>query len=139
MLRIKVRNSMQLTERVRIYPTPEQEDVLWYLSERCRLIYNFALAEREREWILNNLRADFEVFPWGKPYYEVDMKKQQNDLPKIKEKYPKYKAVYSKVLQMAIRTLNADYSSFFELIRNEDTNTHTPGFKGKDHFTTMMY
>ncbi|MCX9029698.1 MAG: helix-turn-helix domain-containing protein, partial [Candidatus Methanoperedens sp.] len=101
---------MQLTERVRIYPTQEQEDVLWYLSEQCRLIYNFALAERRKEWILNNLRADFEVFPWGKPYYSVGYKKQQNDLPKTKEKYPKYKAVYSKVLQMAIRTLNADYN-----------------------------
>lgn len=98
---------MQLTERVRIYPTPEQENVLWCLSEQCRLIYNFALAERRKEWMLNNLRADF--------------------------------GVVSKVLQMAIRTLNHDYKSFFELRRNGDTNAHPPGFKGKDHFTTMMY
>ena len=68
---------MQLTEKVRIYPTSIQEEVLWYLSEQCRLIYNFALAERREEWILNNLRADFGVFPWGKPYYNVDYKKQQ--------------------------------------------------------------
>jgi len=130
---------MQLTERIRIYPTPEQETVLWHLSDLVRLIYNFALAERRKEWILNNLRADFEVFPWGKTYYEIGMKKQQNDLPKIKEKFPKYKAVYSKVLQMAIRTLDADYSSFFELRKNGDPNAHPPGFKGKDYFTTMMY
>lgn len=130
---------MQLTERIRIYPTKEQEEVLWYLSEQCRLIYNFACAERRKEWTLNNIRADFDVFPWGKPYYEVDLKKQQNDLPNIKKKYPKYKAVYSKVLQMAIRTLDADYSSFFELRKNGDPNAHPPGFKGKDHFTTMMY
>jgi len=130
---------MQLTERVRIYPTPEQENVLWCLSEQCRLIYNFALAERRKEWMLNNLRADFGVVPWGKQYYSVDYKKQQNDLPKTKEKYPSYKIVYSKVLQMAIRTLNHDYKSFFELRRNGDTNAHPPGFKGKDHFTTMMY
>ena len=84
---------MQLTEKVRIYPTFEQEEVLWSLSEQCRLIYNFALAERRKEWMLNNLRADFEVFPWGKAYYSVGYKKQQNDLPKIKEKYPKYKVV----------------------------------------------
>jgi putative transposase len=130
---------MRLTEKIRIYPTPEQEEVLWHLSEQCRLIYNFALAERRKEWILNNFRADFEVFPWGKPYYEVGYKKQQNDLPKIKEKYPKYNVVYSKVLQMAIRTLNADYSSFFEQRKKGDTNAHSPGFKGKNHFTTMMY
>ena len=47
--------------------------------------------------------------------------------------------VYSKVLQMTIRTLNADYNSFFEQRKNGDTNAHPPGFKGKDHFTTMMY
>ncbi|MCX9088762.1 MAG: transposase, partial [Candidatus Methanoperedens sp.] len=130
---------MQLTERLRIYPTFEQEEVLWSLSEQCRLIYNFALAQRKKEWTLNNLRDDLGVFPWGKPYYSVDYKKQQNDLPKIKEKYPKYKVVYSKVLQMTIRTLNADYNSFFEQRKNGDTNAHPPGFKGKDHFTTMMY
>ena len=130
---------MQLTEKVRIYPTPEQENVLWHLSNLCRLIYNFALAERRKEWMLNNLRTDFEVFPWGKTYYGVGLKKQQNDLPKIKEKYPKYKVVYSKVLQMVVRTLNADYSSFFEQRNNGDTNAHPPGFKGKEYFTTMMY
>ena len=88
---------MQLTERVRIYPTLEQEEVLWSLSEQCRLIDNFALAERKKEWMLNNLRDESGVFPWGKPYYSVDYKKQQNDLPKIKENYPKFKVVYAKV------------------------------------------
>src|SRR5659263_757386 len=72
-------------------------------------------------------------------YKRQDLKKQQNDVPTIKEKYPKYKMAYSKVLQMAIRTLDADYSSFFELRKNGDPNAHPPGFKGKDHFTTMMY
>ena len=40
---------------------------------------------------------------------------------------------------MAIRTLNADYNSFFEQRKNGDLNAHPPGFKGKDHFTTMVY
>ncbi len=130
---------MQLTKKIRVFPTPDQEEVLCYLSERCRLLYNFALAERRKEWELNNLKDDFDVFPWGKTSYSVDYKKQQNDLPNLKEKYPKYKAVYSKVLQMAIRTLNADYNSFFEQRKNGDTNAHPPGFKGKEHFTTMIH
>ncbi|HEY9247358.1 MAG TPA: helix-turn-helix domain-containing protein [Candidatus Methanoperedens sp.] len=58
---------MQLTEKIRIYPAPEQEEVLWHLSEQCRFIYNFALAERNRKWELNNLRFRFQVFQWGKP------------------------------------------------------------------------
>ncbi|CAG0960025.1 hypothetical protein METP3_00770 [Methanosarcinales archaeon] len=130
---------MQLTKKIRVFPTPDQEEVLCYLSERCRLLYNFALAERRKEWELNNLKDDFDVFPWRKTSYSVDYKKQQNDLPNLKEKYPKYKAVYSKVLQMAIRTLNADYNSFFEQRKNGDTNAHPPGFKGKEHFTTMIH
>lgn len=130
---------MQLTKKIRIHPTPEQEEVLWYLSEQCRLIYNFALAERRKEWELKNLREDFEVFPWGKTYYSVGYNKQQNDLPKIKEKYPRYSYVHSKVLQMTLRTLNADYRSFFALRAGGDTDAMPPGFKGKNHFTTMMY
>lgn len=130
---------MQLTKKVRIFPTKEQEEVLWHLSEQCRLIYNFALAERRKEWELNALRDDFDVFPWGKPYYSVGYNKQQNDLPDIKEKYPRYGSVHSKVLQMTLRTLNANYSSFFALRRNGDTEAMPPGFKGKKYFTTMIY
>jgi hypothetical protein len=41
---------MQLTSKIRIYPTAEQEGVLWTLSEQCRLIYNFALSDRKMEY-----------------------------------------------------------------------------------------
>jgi putative transposase len=130
---------MQLTKKIRIFPTLEQEEVLWHLSEQCRLLYNFALAERRKEWELNNLRDDFEVFPWGKPYYSIGYNKQQNDLPKIKEKYPGYSCVHSKVLQMTLRTLNTDYSSFFSLRTHGDAKAKPPGFKGKKYFTTMTH
>ncbi|MBP1910597.1 helix-turn-helix domain-containing protein [Methanolobus bombayensis] len=38
---------MQLTLPIKIQSTPEQESVLWDLSEKCRLIYNFGLKERQ--------------------------------------------------------------------------------------------
>lgn len=65
---------MQLTQKIRIEPSPSQEIVLNALSEKCRLIYNFALKER--------IEA-----------YEHDIKgvnyiKQQNDLPKLKQQFP---------------------------------------------------
>ena len=41
---------MQLTKKVRIYPTEEQINVLWELSEKCRVIYNLALADRKDAW-----------------------------------------------------------------------------------------
>lgn len=115
---------MQLTQKIRIPPTPEQEDVLWKLSERCRLLYNLALAERIEAW---------------KRGKRVGYCKQQNDLPKIKRKYPEYGWVYSKVLQMVLRQLDADYRSFFALWRNGHKEARPPRFKGRGYFVTMLY
>ncbi|MFX1566104.1 MAG: helix-turn-helix domain-containing protein [Promethearchaeota archaeon] len=86
------------TKKIRISPTAEQKQVLWDLSEKCRLIYNFALAERKQNRELNRLK------PQEKRTY-ITYTKQQNDLPKVKEKYPEYAWVFSKVLQMTFRHL----------------------------------
>jgi len=115
---------VKLSQKIRIFPTPEQEEVLWKLSERCRLIYNFALAERIEAW---------------KKGKKISYRKQQNKLPKLKEQYPAYTWVYSKVLQMILRQLDADYKSFFALWRKGDKSARPPRFKGKKHFTTMIY
>ncbi|MGC8710033.1 MAG: helix-turn-helix domain-containing protein [Candidatus Micrarchaeia archaeon] len=61
---------MQLAERIEIKPTNAQEQVLAEISEKCRLLYNHALAER--------LKAMEE----GKQISYLD---QQNSLPRIKE------------------------------------------------------
>jgi len=39
---------MQLTQQIKIDVNPDKKDVLWKLSEKCRLIYNFALDERKK-------------------------------------------------------------------------------------------
>ena len=65
--------------------------------------------------------------------------KQQNDLPEIKEKYPEYEWVYSKVLQMTLRKLDANYKSFFALWGNGDKKARPPKFKSKKYFTTLCY
>jgi len=39
---------------------------------------------------------------------------QQNALPDLKNRYPEYQWVYSKVLQSVLRTLDADYKSVAE-------------------------
>jgi len=116
---------MQLTQKIRIFPTSGQEVVLLDLSEKCRLIYNFALSER-REAYVNEVDG-------------INCIKQQNDLPKIKEEYPEYKMVFSKVLQYTLRTLDADYKSFIALRKSGDEDANPPHFKGKKYFTTMCY
>ena len=123
---------MQLTQQIKIKPTDKQTDVLWELSERCRLCYNFALTERMDNWESNKDK------PKDQGIY-VGYIKQQNDLPEIKEKYPEYGWVYSKVLQYALRTLDADYKSFFSLWKKGDVNAQPPRYKGKKYFTTMTY
>ena len=115
---------MQLTQKIRIFPTPEQEKVLWKLSERCRLLYNFALAERIDAW---------------KQGRRVNYRKQQNDLPEVKRKYPEYGWVYSKVLQMVLRQLDADYKSFFALWKNGRKDARPPRFKSRGYFVVMLY
>jgi putative transposase len=89
---------MQLTEKVKLEVSKEQEQLLWVLSEKCRLIYNFALKERK------------EGYKYG---HKIGYRQQQNDLVKIKEKYTEYNWVYSKVLQHTLRMLESDYRSFF--------------------------
>ncbi|MDP2908919.1 MAG: helix-turn-helix domain-containing protein, partial [Nanoarchaeota archaeon] len=116
---------MQLTQQIKIKPTEKQEDVLWKLSEKCRLLYNFALQERKEAFNKNRKHI---------PYL-----KQQNDLPEIKKEFPEYCWVYSKVLQYTLRSLDADYKSFFALWKKGDKKARLPNFKGKKYFTTIVF
>ncbi len=115
---------MHLTLPVKIEIAPEQESVLWDLSEKCRLIYNFGLSERQDAYKNKNT---------------ISYVKQQNKLPELKKQFPDYKWVYSKVLQGILKCLDNDYKSFFNLRKNKDVKARTPGFKGKKYFTTMIY
>lgn len=116
---------MQLTRKIRIYPTAEQEAVLWELSEINRKLYNRALNERR------------EAYAAG--VTGVNYIKQQNDLPGLKQEWPELRFVNAKVLQMTLKTLDANYKSFFELRKNGDEDANPPGFKGRHYFTTMKH
>jgi putative transposase len=116
---------MQLTQQIRIEPTKEQESVLSDLSERCRLLYNFGLAER---------RDAFDKGIKG-----INYRKQQDDLPELKKRYPEYVWVNSKVLQMTLKILDANYKSFFALNKKGDKNAKPPKFRGSKYFTTMLF
>jgi putative transposase len=124
--------SLTLTRKIRIFPTLQQEQVLRTLSERCRLLYNFALAERQQRWEANKTK------PHEKRTY-ITYTKQQNDLPRIKKQFPEYAWVYSKVLQMVLRRLDEDFKSFFARWKNGDHKARSPRFKGKHYFTTLRY
>jgi len=67
---------VQLSQKIRIYPTKEQLDVMWDLSEKCRLIYNFALSDRIDNW------KEQKELPKNERQY-ITYTQQQNQLPKI--------------------------------------------------------
>jgi len=121
---------MHLATKVKIRVTPDQVDVLWHLSEKCRLLYNFALAERNQNYQENKDRADKQYLGYVQ---------QANALPEVKKKFPEYKWVYSKVLQTTLKSLDDNFRSFFALRQNGDEDANPPGFKGRDHFCTLRY
>ncbi|MFW9988093.1 MAG: RNA-guided endonuclease InsQ/TnpB family protein [Candidatus Odinarchaeota archaeon] len=123
---------MKLTQKIRIFPTKEQENILWVLSEKCRLLYNFALAERKENWLQNKKKSKEE-----RQY--IGYLNQSRALPSLKEKYPEYKWVYSKVLQTMLKKLDSNYKSFFAQWKKGDKAAKPPGFRGKKHFTTLCY
>jgi len=116
---------MELTQKFSIYPTKEQEDVSWILSEKVRLLYNFALGHR------NHI---YETTGASMTYTQ-----QQDDLPDIKKKYPEYEWVYSKVLQMTLHSLDDDFHSFTSKRKKGDKTAQKPGYKGRDYFNTMTW
>ena len=113
---------MILTYKTRIMPTPEQVAVLWELSEQCRHLYNWALHERITRW------QEEQTKPQAARKYLTYLD-QQNALPHLKVRVPELRWVYSKVLQMVLCTLDADYKSFFSLWRNGDPNANPHALK----------
>ena len=132
---ISKKKPLQLTAKLKIFPTKEQEEILWKLSENCRLIYNFALKERKAWWEKNKglprKKQDIENKPTSH--------KQCKQLPILKKLYPRYKQNYAKTLQGTLRQLEANYRSFFVLRKNGDNDAQPPKFKGKKYFTTMHF
>ncbi|PTD93969.1 hypothetical protein C9439_04520 [archaeon SCG-AAA382B04] len=131
MLKVKVK-IMQLTQKIKIEPTQEQEEVLTSLSEVCRLLYNFSLEERIEDWKKNKEKPEED-----RNY--ITYTNQQNKLPELKEEYPKYNWVYSKVLQMTLKKLDANYKSFFFLWKKGDEKARPPRYKGSNYFATLCY
>src|SRR5215831_1035597 len=87
----------------RIYPTPKQEQTLFFVLRRCRHLYNTALEER-------------------KAYYQMRRKSlnyssQAAELAEIKEAFPAYQDIRVLVLQDVLRRLDKAFAAFFRRLR----------------------
>ena len=100
------------TYKFRLYPTKLQEEKLERAIEKCRFVYNIMLKEIKENEVQNKYLL-------------------QNSLPKLKEKYPRLKEVYSKTLQYEVHRL------FMNL--NSCKNKNRLRYKTKLSFRTIHY
>ena len=114
---------MLLSQKLRISPADGQQKVLWDLSEKCRLIYNFALTDRIENW--KQLKGHTAEERKKKGLKWLTYTAQSKKLTETKKKYPDYKWVYSKVLQVTLQKLDRDYKSFFALWKKGDAKKYT--------------
>src|SRR5947207_5853416 len=99
----------------RLYPNKKQEEKLFWTLNRCRELYNAALAERKDAYRMAGKSIS---------YYE-----QKRDLPEIKAIRPEYQDIHSQVLQDVLLRLKRAFDNFFERIKNGQTPGY-PRFQG---------
>jgi putative transposase len=116
---------MQMAKKIRIYPTEEQKDVLWNISEMCRIVYNFALADKQQVWSTEK-----------RPVRYVE---QANLLPDFKERNPEFKVVYSKVYQVILSKLDISYKSTLTKWKKGDYKAKLPKFKSRKYIMNLPF
>src|SRR5207248_11226044 len=93
------------TFKYRLSPNRATEEKLQWVLDRCRELYNAAIAERKEAW---RIAAKFIS------YYD-----QQNDLPEIKRIIRlEYQEISAHVLQDTLRRVDRTYQAFFHRIKN---------------------
>jgi putative transposase len=90
---------VQMTFQFRLYPTPEQEQLMNRTLELCRKLYNRAKEQRETAYKQEGKTITYAM--------------QQYELPAFKKEFPEYKNVHSQVLQDCLRRLDDAYQRFF--------------------------
>jgi putative transposase len=120
---------MKKTFKFRIYPNRKQEAKLNRTLNTCRRLYNESLAARKRQAELNELKRQFEVFPWGYPEY-INYYDQANDLSQSKTS--DQKEVFSQVLQDVLRRLEKAFKSFYR-------GFGYPRFQGMGRYNSFSY
>jgi len=108
-----------ITYKFRLYPNEEQTQKLLWTLNKCRFVYNKMLEGLNKQDKPNRLEL-------------------QNSIPKLKEKHPELKKVYSKVLQYESYRLFSNLRALAMLKKN-GKKVGRLRFKGKGWFKTMVY
>ena len=107
---------MEYSYRFRLYPTPEQEQLIQQAFGCCRFVWNYYLAKR---------REVYEAEGRTMNYYEC-----AKDMTGLKKQLSWLKEVDSTALQSSIRDLDTGFQNFFRRVKNGE-KPGFPKFKSK--------
>jgi len=134
---------MKITNKIRIFPNEKQEELLWGLSEKCRLAYNFSLTDRKNNHDFNLFIKDYNICDKEKYYIPtktLTFFDQQKSLAKLRnEVYLEYQWVLERVLSMTLKKLDANYKSFYTLWKNGHLDARPPRYLGRNYFVTLNF
>lgn len=111
--------------KYRIYPNKATAEKLAWTLERCRELYNAALAERKEAWRMAGL--------------SISVYDQEHDLIEIRNVIrPEYREVGSNVVRDVVRRVDKAYQAFFRRVKNGENPGH-PRFKGHNWYDSFTY
>lgn len=110
--------------KIKIFPTPEQEEILLTISRLCTELWNAALFQRN-------------IWYWQRRRH-TNWYEQKKELPELKNFFPEFTGPYSATLVEILNTLEAGYKSFYNLIK-KDHKARPPGNKSSRFFCTFQY
>jgi putative transposase len=113
------------TYKYRIYPTKAQETLLNQQLELCRWVYNKTLGTRKEAWEQRQETMSL--------YDTINL------LPEWKKAEPKFKLVYSQVLQNVQMRVDLAFKAFFRRVKAKEKDVGYPRFKGKGRYDSMCY
>ncbi len=120
--------------KFRLYPNKEQIDKFEYMLDLSHRLYNAMLEQRKMAYELNK---DFHE------NLKVNYTYQQNQLPELKNEFPEYKEIYSKVLQNVADRLDKAYDNFFRRIKERKNGKRIkvgfPRFKSRNSYKFITY
>lgn len=101
-----------------------QEQALTCTLDLCRELYNAALEEK---------RTAYE-----KQGVSLNCAAQQHELSEVKEQRPEFAAIYSQVLQDALKRLHRAYDGFFRRVKAGE-KPGFPRFKSRDRYHSFTF
>jgi putative transposase len=111
--------------KYRIYANTATTQKLQWVLDRCRELYNAALAERKEAWRMAVKSIS---------YYQ-----QKRDLVEIKESIrPEYQDIASHVLQDVILRVKRAFDNFFCRVKNAEKPGY-PRFQGRNRYNSFTY